>query len=80
MKKIFAILFAFTLCGCTNESDSRRTLDNSGFTDIKLHGYAWFACDKNDLFHTEFTAKNPNGKVVSGVVCCGILKSCTVRF
>lgn len=74
------ILFTFLLCGCTNESDSRRTLESSGYTDIEVGGYAWFSCGKGDDFATLFTAKNPAGQTVSGAVCCGLLKSCTVRF
>lgn len=32
------------------------------------------------MFQTGFVAKNPAGKRVEGVVCCGVLKACTVRF
>ena len=83
-------LFAFILCfliamgtgvvSCTDESDTRRTLDAHGFSDIQTQGYGWFACSKNDTYATKFTAKNPKGQPVSGVVCCGIVKNCTVRF
>lgn len=31
-------------------------------------------------FTTGFVATNPQGMRVEGVVCCGWLKSCTVRF
>ncbi len=26
------------------------------------------------------TAKNPRGQVVSGIVCCGLIKGRTIRF
>ena len=51
-----------------------------GFTDVQFTGYSFFACSKDDEYHTGFKAKNPSGKKISGTVCCGILKSCTVRF
>ena len=78
--KILIICCFFGMIACTDDSNSRRTLENSGYTDIELHGYKAFACGKDDSFSTAFTAKNPQGKQVSGVVCCGITKGCTVRF
>lgn len=80
MKKLLTILPILLLASCTDETNSRRTLDNSGYTDIHIKGYELFGCGKDDTFSTGFTAKNPQGKTVSGVVCCGFLKSCTVRF
>lgn len=78
MRKTF--LFLFLLAACTDEAATISTLDQSGFTDIQTTGYSWFSCSDSDAFHTAFTAKNPLGKPVSGVVCCGWFKNCTVRF
>lgn len=78
--KYLIVVLALLLTGCTDEGGSRKALESAGFTDINFQGYAWFGCGKDDGFHTEFTAKNPQGKQVSGVVCCGLLKSCTIRF
>lgn len=78
MKK-FAFLFLI-LVGCTADGDSVKTLQNYGFTDIHTTGYSPFACGDDDNFATGFTAKNPQGRQVSGTVCCGIMKACTVRF
>ncbi len=66
--------------GCTDEKGSRRALESMGFTDIRLTGYAWFGCGRYDDYHTRFEARNAKGVPVSGVVCCGIDKACTVRF
>ncbi len=52
---LLAILFSFPL-SCTNDPDSHRTLESSGYTDIALEGYDWFACGKDDAYHTKFTA------------------------
>lgn len=78
MKKIIVLLLV--LVGCTADEEATRTLHNSGFTDVQTTGYLPFKCAKDDYFSTGFTAKNPRGQVVSGVVCCGALKSCTIRF
>lgn len=74
------LLFLLLCVGCTNESSSAEALDAMGFTDVHFTGYSFFACSKDDEYHTGFKAKNPSGKKISGTVCCGILKSCTVRF
>jgi hypothetical protein len=70
-----------SLLGCeVSDGDARRALEASGFDDITLTGYAWFACGKDDAFASSFRAVNARGAEVSGVVCCGLWKSCTVRF
>ena len=74
------IAAALLLCACTNETDSMRTLRSSGFRDVRLTGWAPLTCSDKDTFSTGFEATNPAGERVSGVVCCGILKNCTVRF
>lgn len=78
--KAIAITIAAMLCSCTNAPDTRRTLEDAGYEDVKIGGYAPFACGKGDTSQTSFTAKNIRGKVVSGVVCCGLfMKGCTIR-
>ena len=77
----FAALFCVaTVTACSNDSDTVRTLRASGFTEITTTGYSPWSCSDSDTFSTGFRAKNPKGDVVEGVVCCGLLKSCTVRF
>ena len=80
MKKIINFLMLFALVSCTDEDASKSALKNSGYSEITFSGYLWFACSDDDMFHTAFSAKNPKGDLVSGVVCCGLLKSCTIRF
>lgn len=65
---------------CTNDNGTMHALDSAGYTDIHIGGYSYFGCGSGDTYHTEFTAKNPAGKQVSGIVCCGITKLCTIRF
>jgi len=76
-----ALMTAYlALWGCAAEEASARALRAHGFTHIELDGYAWTGCSDSDIYSTSFTATNPQGEVVSGVVCCGLVKDCTVRF
>jgi hypothetical protein len=79
MKKLLLILIL--LCAaCTAPDRSRATLQKLGFKDIKLTGYEFWDCSEDDTFHTGFTAVNSQGQRVTGTVCCGLVKNCTVRF
>lgn len=88
LKYLGGLLFAFVLAGscalipvcCTSEERAGETLQKAGYTKIETRGYGWFACDGNDRFSTLFSAVNPLGKRVEGVVCCGFFKACTIRF
>lgn len=77
MKKIIFMLF---LVGCTEPDMTRETLHKAGFYDVEITGYSAFACSEDDTFATGFKAKNSNGNIVEGTVCCGLLKSCTIRY
>jgi hypothetical protein len=76
---LFALVGAGT-AGCTDDTGARRALESQGFTDVELTGYDAFSCGRDDTFSTGFRAKNPRGARVKGTVCCGVMKSCTVRF
>lgn len=80
MKKIAAIALVALLSACTDPDTARHALENYGFTDIQIGGYAFYGCSKGDNFATKFTATNPQGKQVSGIVCSGLLKGATIRF
>jgi len=81
MKKlIIVVMMCLTACG-SDEANTIRTLKASGYYNITITGWAPFECGKDDTFSTGFSAKNPAGQTVSGVVCCGLMfKGCTVRF
>jgi hypothetical protein len=80
MRTLLGIWLTLSLFACTDEAQTIHALTSSGFNNIQITGYAWFGCSDSDTFHTAFTATNPVGQRVSGIVCCGYLKSCTVRF
>lgn len=72
-------VFIIGVVGFTDEESSKKALESQGFTDIRFTGKKSFDCE-SELFRTGFNAKNTQGKEVSGTVCCGLLKSCTVRW
>ena len=80
MTRLTIALLIFLASACTDEAASRTALENYGFTEIRFTGFDMWACGKGDDFATGFVATNPTGKRVTGTVCCGLLKSCTVRF
>lgn len=82
MKRTVTLLLAVAcICmGCTDEEATRKALDSQGFTSVQIGGYAPYSCSDSDVTATKFTANNPQGKHVEGVVCCGRLKACTVRW
>jgi hypothetical protein len=80
MRLMFPLILVLLATGCTDPSASRAALTKSGFTDITIGGYDAWSCGEGDAYSTSFTATNPNGMRVSGVVCCGTFKRCTVRF
>jgi hypothetical protein len=86
MKRKFIVLSALVavltlfLVGCTAPDRAQATLKKSGYTDITIGGHDYFSCSRDDYSSTHFKAKNPVGQSVEGTVCCGLMKSCTVRF
>jgi len=78
---VLGILFiALFTKGCTNEHAARKTLEQSGYSDIQVGGYDLFGCGKENTC-TKFRAKGPTGKLAKGAVGCGwFAKHCTVRI
>ena len=75
-------LLAITIfTGCTNKNDARKALVAEGYTKIEYTGYGWFACGKEDFYHTNFKATNREGNIVEGTVCSGLVfKGATIRY
>ena len=63
-------------------SKQEEVLKNQGYKNIQIGDPALFGCDEKDslLNSNTFTADTPIGTHVSGYVCCGWLKGCTVRY
>lgn len=88
MKKLIIVLYVL-LFGCTeSRQEAERILAEEGLHDVSLTGYSMFSCSEDDQTRTGFTAHrtvlNPDGsprdQFVEGVLCCGLWKSCTVRY
>lgn len=54
-----------------------RALRASGLKDAKPADYSPFVCGKGD---SVFNSAGFESNGVKGMVCCGLLKGCTVRF
>lgn len=79
------IILFLVLAGCSKDSrkeSANSTLRGHGFSDIRLAGTPWLSCGKKDSLWISymFEAKNPHGKQVSGMVCCGAMRGCIVKF
>lgn len=77
MRWLLPVLF---LAACTNDRDTANAARAIGLSDVVPAGYAPVSCGSGDTHAQHFTARNIHGERVSGVVCCGLWKSCTVRF
>lgn len=82
MRAAILALVLLSSVACEPPKDRvRAALDAYGFTDVSLDDYSAFGCsDSDEYLGQKFTAKNPAGRQVKGVVCCGVWKACTVRF
>ena len=84
MKNIkFLLPFIFlTSCGPGPEK-AIQVLDDAGYSNISITDSSnfaqWNGCSKGDSIAHTATATNVKGKRVNLVVCCGLMKSCTIR-
>lgn len=79
MKKLMLIA-VLALTACTDANEATKALEDSGYKNIKIEGYSFIGCSKDDAYHTEFTATGATGRQVNGVVCGGWLKGSTIRM
>jgi hypothetical protein len=81
MYALVALALVMFGAACTDNVNTVRTLKAHGFTEIRTTGFEPFECSDSDTFATGFTARNVQGLIVRGAVCCGMMtKGCTVRF
>lgn len=85
---VIVCAFMGLFAGCEpSHEEAMSVLESEGLHDIRLLGWKTFACSDDDDFNVEFAAKrtmldregHPTEIDVSGVLCCGLMKSCTVR-
>ena len=81
--KILSFLVLFLIVcqnGCSNPSGATKTLQQNGYTNIRITGHAFFCCGE-DYVSTGFIATSPSGVQVEGCVCEDLLmKAKTIRF
>lgn len=66
---------------CTRPDDTKRLLQQQGFSDVEITGWRPFMAGKDESVSTGFEATAPNGERVSGAVTGGFFfKGATVRF
>jgi hypothetical protein len=58
----------------------KKTLNQAGYSDIKITGFNFTGCGQGDTYSTGFTGKGPTGVIVSGTVCKGLMKGSTIRL
>lgn len=77
---LLVVMFSGPLFGVDKEG-ATRVLRAQGYSEVQITGYRWFTGDKNDFYHTGFSAKSPNGTAVTGTVTKGFWwKANTVRL
>jgi hypothetical protein len=78
--KLALLMIILCLTSCTNAPKATEVLTNQGYKDVKITGWNYMSCSKDDFFSTGFSAMAPGGKYVTGTVCTGLLKGSTIRF
>ncbi len=74
------VTIGVTVAAYSSDDKEAKALQRQGFTNIRVGGWSPLSCSDSDLTAKSFKAKNPQGREVEGVICCGVLKGCTVRW
>jgi len=80
IRVILTIVLLTVTVSCTSSVEATKALTSAGYKNIKIDGYNWFGCGRDDGWHTGFTATGLDGFPVSGTVCSGIFKGATIRI
>jgi len=75
------VLVAGYFSALPGDSRALDALSASGYSQSEITGSSAITmrCSRSDSMVFDFTGNNPAGDPVSGFVCCGIFKGCTVR-
>ena len=76
---VFGAALVLASCG-VDPRTATRALEANGLTNVRIEGYSWLGCGKEDTFASNFSAVGVNGQPVTGSVCQGLLKGTTIRF
>ena len=77
---VYALFAAMGACSVSEERFDK-TMRNEGFVTSSQGGYDFWECGYGDTWVSSFSAvRADTERRVSGTVCCGIFKGCTVRW
>lgn len=77
---ILFIWLIISFIGLPDPDGAYDVLETNGYSAISITGKRFFACGEGDVFRTGFSAKSPNGKSVTGVVCKPIFGGKRIEF
>jgi len=82
---IVVFLFVLGRGFLVDENTAIRAVNGTGVQSLEIvetHPVmpVFWGCDQRDAAGFEWTGYNGAGQKVDGIVCCGVLKSCTVRY
>jgi hypothetical protein len=81
MRALLVLAAVALASGCTDKDGAKKALEQAGYKQVEIGGYAPFACSDSDTYATKFKAVGPTGIRVSGTVCAGMFfKGKTVRL
>lgn len=78
----FALLFVagLALLAFPPRDWMQRAVQDFGFRDVHLTGFAWLGCSGQDSFRQTWVGRSVAGRSVGGVVCGGPVRAWTVRL
>lgn len=76
---ILLVVGVGTIGAWSTPSGAEDAVRASGVDNPAIGSWAPFRCSKDDLWCNHFTGTR-NGQPVSGIVGCGLLKGCTIRY
>jgi hypothetical protein len=77
---IFLIIAAIALIAFPPRNQMQRAVEEFGFQNVHLTGFAFLGCSEQDAFRQKWSGRNAAGKAVNGVICGGLAKGWTVRL
>lgn len=77
---LVCLLGGYATCSAMDPGRVTEAAQNAGLHDVEVGGYAPFACSDSDDAGRYVTGTRQDGQRVEAVVCCGLLKRCTVRW
>lgn len=80
-KLMLAVVLAASLSACApKKEDIIYDIEAFGFSDVVIGKWTTWSCGRDDSWGYYFTATNPAGRQIKGVVCGGLNKGSTVRI